>query len=124
MYKQILVIWLVLICTGCSQKEDIIITEWIEEYNNELITIQEQSVEALESYYKDIEVDYDDKNLLSLYSGTLNRLSFLQQQAESISWRYWDDSLKESIVDYITWIQTLFIEYENPILEVLLNYSW
>ena len=51
----------------------------IEEYNNELLSIQEQAVESLRSYYEGLEKDYDGSNLITMFTWTLDELSLLKK---------------------------------------------
>ena len=95
----------------------------VKDYNNTLMTIQEKSVDTLKDYYKSLEKDYDGTNLISMFTWTLDSLNALKWEAQSISWWEWDDTLKEAVVEYISWMTSAFAKYELPVVEILVDYT-
>ena len=120
--KKIFVLLVCLMFTWCWGSD--IDNKGIEEYNNELMGIQEQAVESLRSYYEGLEKDYDGSNLITMFTWTLDELSLLKSKAEHVSWWKEDDSLKNAIVEYISWMKVAFSTYEWPVVEVLVDYTW
>jgi len=119
--KKYIFLFFVFFFVWCSKTS----VDWnIKEYNDSLITLQMQSVDVVKNYYEWLEKNYDGSNLLELFTWTIDELKKIEQKAQKISSREEDDELKNAVVNYISWLEIAFINYEWPVVEMLLDYTW
>jgi hypothetical protein len=119
--KKIIFLFFVLLLAWCSKS-------WtsgdIREYNNSLMVLQSESVDVIKNYYDWLEEYYDGSNLMDLFTWAVDELKILEWKASLMSWREGDDDLKNAVINYISWLQSAFITYEWPVVEMLLDYTW
>lgn len=109
-----------LILTWCGTKTPQIS---IQDYNNELISLQESALDQVKSYFQALDDEYDGQNLSDLYTTMQENLSTLADKAQNTSGYREDLTLKNAVLAYITGLQTSLDQHEKPIVRLLTSYS-
>lgn len=109
-----------LILTWCGSKTPQISAQ---DYNNELIALQESALDQVKSYFQALDDEYDGQNLSDLYTTMQENLSTLADKAQNASGYREDLTLKNAVLDYITGLQTSLDQHEKPIVRLLTSYS-
>ncbi|MBF0981406.1 hypothetical protein HXK74_02105 [Candidatus Gracilibacteria bacterium] len=109
-----------LILTGCGTKTPQIS---VQDYNNELISLQESALDQVKSYFQALDDEYDGQNLSDLYTTMQENLSTLADKAQNASGYREDLTLKNAVLAYITGLQTSLDQHEKPIVRLLTSYS-
>jgi len=117
-------IWLLtflgVLLTGCQQKVN---PEALQIYNDRLMSIQEQSVNSLEQYYRSLETWYNGTNLNDYYATTLSQFESLKKEAQKVFVPHNENELKVAVITYISWLQATFEKNEKPVVELLTSFS-
>ena len=95
----------------------------VQDYNNELITLQESALDQVKSYFQALDDEYDGQNLSDLYTTMQENLSTLADKAQNASGYREDLTLKNAVLAYITGLQTSLDQHEKPIVRLLTSYS-
>lgn len=105
---------------ACNKQWD---NDWIEDYVNDLLGFQEQSVNVLYTYYSWLEKKYDGSNLVALFTWTMDELERIEKEVRL--YPSWDDdgSLRDAVWDYIAWMEQAFWKYEWTVIETLVDYD-
>lgn len=109
-----------LILTWCGTKTPQIS---VQDYNNELISLQESALDQVKSYFQALDDEYDGQNLSDLYTTMQENLSTLADKAQNASGYREDLTLKNAVLAYITGLQTSLDQHEKPIVRLLTSYS-
>ena len=109
-----------LILTWCGSKTPQIS---VQDYNNELISLQESALDQVKSYFQALDDEYDGQNLSDLYTTMQENLSTLADKAQNASGYREDLTLKNAVLAYITGLQTSLDQHEKPIVRLLTSYS-
>ena len=109
-----------LILTWCGSKTPQISAQ---DYNNELIALQESALDQVKSYFQALDDEYDGQNLSDLYTTMQENLSTLADKAQNTSGYREDLTLKNAVLAYITGLQTSLDQHEKPIVRLLTSYS-
>ena len=109
-----------LILTWCGTKTPQIS---VQDYNNELIALQESALDQVKSYFQALDDKYDGQNLSDLYTTMQENLSTLADKAQNASGYREDLTLKNAVLAYITGLQTSLDQHEKPIVRLLTSYS-
>lgn len=109
-----------LILTWCGTKTPQIS---VQDYNNELISLQESALDQVKSYFQALDDEYDGQNLSDLYTTMQENLSTLADKAQNTSGYREDLTLKNAVLAYITGLQTSLDQHEKPIVRLLTSYS-
>ena len=109
-----------LILTWCGSKTPQISAQ---DYNNELIALQESALDQVKSYFQALDDEYDGQNLSDLYTTMQENLSTLADKAQNASGYREDLTLKNAVLAYITGLQTSLDQHEKPIVRLLTSYS-
>ena len=109
-----------LILTWCGTKTPQISAQ---DYNNELITLQESALDQVKFYFQALDDEYDGQNLSDLYTTMQENLSTLADKAQNASGYREDLTLKNAVLAYITGLQTSLDQHEKPIVRLLTSYS-
>ena len=109
-----------LILTWCGSKTPQISAQ---DYNNELIALQESALDQVKSYFQALDDEYDGQNLSDLYTTMQGNLSTLADKAQNASGYREDLTLKNAVLAYITGLQTSLDQHEKPIVRLLTSYS-
>lgn len=109
-----------LILTWCGTKTPQIS---VQDYNNELIALQESALDQVKSYFQALDDEYDGQNLSDLYTTMQENLSTLADKAQNASGYREDLTLKNAVLAYITGLQTSLDQHEKPIVRLLTSYS-
>ena len=109
-----------LILTWCGSKTSQISAQ---DYNNELISLQESALDQVKSYFQALDDEYDGQNLSDLYTTMQENLSTLADKAQNASGYREDLTLKNAVLAYITGLQTSLDQHEKPIVRLLTSYS-
>lgn len=94
-----------------------------QDYNNELISLQESAIDQVKSYFQSLDDQYNGQNLATLYQTMQENLATLADKAKSASGYQQDLSLKNAVLDYITGLQMSLMQHEEPIVKLLTSYS-
>lgn len=95
----------------------------VQDYNNELIALQESALDQVKSYFQTLDDKYDGQNLSDLYTTMQENLSTLADKAQNASGYREDLTLKNAVLAYITGLQTSLDQHEKPIVRLLTSYS-
>ena len=109
-----------LILTWCGSKTPQISAQ---DYNNELIALQESALDQVKSYFQALDDEYDGQNLSDLYTTMQENLLTLADKAQNASGYREDLTLKNAVLAYITGLQTSLDQHEKPIVRLLTSYS-
>lgn len=105
---------------GCGSKKPQISAQ---DYNNELVALQEAALQETKEYYVALDAGYDGKNLSELYGQLQTNLLTLADKAAQFSGYGADLSLKNGVLAYITGLQASLQLYEKPTVELLESYT-
>ena len=95
----------------------------VQDYNNDLISLQESAIAQVKSYYQALDQNYDGKNLQDIYSTLQQNLATLADKANSASGYREDFTLKNAVLGYITGLQASLDLHEKPTVLLLTSYS-
>lgn len=104
----------------CSSQSETISAQ---DYNNELVALQESALQVVKEYYAELDQTYDGTNLSQIYADLQINLKTLADKAAVASGYKSDHTLKNAVLDYITGLQASLELNEKPTVLLLDGYT-